>query len=347
MALLSPGETRLALDTNILWQWNGSSWVALSGQNTNVSDAGRSVLINGNFDIWQRGTSANASTNTRTFLPDRWSFNPGSGTASLTQITPSSSTFMTPYGLQVSMSSISSSGSKPLLEQRVEHYETFSGQTVTLSFWARITSGTATITGQVVQYSGVSGFISKCPNGGVLNGSQNQCTWTGTAQTVTTSWQRFTQTFTLGNVSAGGGSPGGTDYLAADLVFPLNTWFTMQVAQVQLEAGSSATAFDFRPVAEEMLLCMRYYEAYNSSAAGDNTSFYVNNGTNYTFKRSIAFRVPKRAAPTITLTNITNSLVGTPTVSSSSIYGFTESRGTSTGAGVAMMTTNWTANAEL
>lgn len=345
-ALLTPGETRLAKDTNILWQWNGSSWVALSGSNTNVSDAGRNALINGSFDIWQRGTSANVAANTRTFLADRWSLNTGNGTATMSQVTLQPPSVTARYAAQIQMSAVSSSGSNPLLEQRIEHYETFSGQTVTLSFWARVTSGSATVNGQVVQNAGATGYIASCPNGGILNGSMNQCTWTGSAQTLTTTWQRFTQTFTLGDVSAGGGSPGGTDYLAADLVFPLNNYFTVQVAQVQLEAGASATAFDYRPVAEEMLLCMRYYEAYTSGAAGDNVSYYTSTNTSYTFERSIAFRVVKRATPTVTLTNITNSLVGMPSVANTSIHGFTESRGTSTGTGVALMSTDWTANAE-
>lgn len=344
-ALLTPGETRLAKDTNILWQWNGSSWVALSGQNTNVADAGRNALINGNFDIWQRGTSANVAANTWTYLADRWTFNPGGGAASLSRVGAQSPSFTARYALQIAMSAVSSSGSNPMLEQRVEHYETFSGQTVTLSFWARVTSGSATVTGQLVQTDSGSGGIKVCS--GTLSGDYKTCTYTGTAQALTTAWQRFTQTFTLSDVSAGGGSPNGATYLAADLLFPLNTWFTVQVAQVQLEGGSNATAFDYRPFVEEMLLCMRYYEVYSSGAAGDNTSYYVSTGTSYTFKRSIAFRVPKRAAPTVTLTNITNSLVGTPSVSSSSIYGFIESRGTPTGTGVALMATNWTANAEL
>jgi hypothetical protein len=75
---------------------------------------------------------------------------------------------------------------------------------------------------------------------------------------------------------------------------------TFYITGVQLEKGSTATSFDYRPYGTELQLCQRYYEVvnwqhdYNSASTGAVqfliTSCYVQ---------------PKRATPTVTI-------VGTP-----------------------------------
>lgn len=76
--------------------------------------------------------------------------------------------------------------------------------------------------------------------------------------------------------------------------------------RVQLELGSSATAFEWRPISVEMLMCLRYYEkSYELSvapgAAAAVSPIIFNYVTNSGFdKRTFMYNSRKRAAPTLT-----------------------------------------------
>jgi hypothetical protein len=82
---------------------------------------------------------------------------------------------------------------------------------------------------------------------------------------------------------------------------------TFYITGVQLEKGSTATSFDYRPYGTELALCQRYFEKSVSidTAILTNTvaTFYGNmqssiaNGIWYL---TIPFKVTKRAAPTVT-----------------------------------------------
>ena len=137
------------------------------------------------------------------------------------------------------------------------------------------------------------------------------------------------------------------------------TWY---VTGVQLEKGSTATSFDYRPYGTELFLCQRYYEtsAYpdvtftvNSTRAG--ICFVGATGNSSGFN----FLVPKRSnSPTVTLYSRNNtsgavSLVTTGadiTGSAASAIGGTGFRAISLGSGQtagAGIESGWTASAEL
>jgi hypothetical protein len=74
---------------------------------------------------------------------------------------------------------------------------------------------------------------------------------------------------------------------------------TWTIGNPQLEAGSVATSFDYRPYGTELALCQRYYELMNSSLdAAFNTSV---TSTNYA---TWLFKVEKRITPTIAQTGL-------------------------------------------
>ena len=70
---------------------------------------------------------------------------------------------------------------------------------------------------------------------------------------------------------------------------------------VQLEKGSTATSFDYRPYGTELALCQRYYEItyYN----GNTTAFESYFLTSTFAKNNWFFAVTKRAKPTVALVN--------------------------------------------
>ena len=79
---------------------------------------------------------------------------------------------------------------------------------------------------------------------------------------------------------------------------------TFYVTGVQLEKGSTATSFDYRPYGTELMLCQRYYSKMSASSGGPYTAFAsgfsgASNAASLYFK----YPVQMRAAPTLTLSN--------------------------------------------
>ena len=85
---------------------------------------------------------------------------------------------------------------------------------------------------------------------------------------------------------------------AVSVIGTLNaTWY---ITGVQLEKGSTATSFDYRPYGTELQLCQRYYEvAFEGLAAATNVmlgSYAVSPGGS---AGSVWFKQTKRAIPTV------------------------------------------------
>ena len=77
---------------------------------------------------------------------------------------------------------------------------------------------------------------------------------------------------------------------------------TFYITGVQLEKGSTATSFDYRPYGTELQLCQRYYEKFSAQIA---PSAYVSVRTG-AFYGYVGWQVPKRTGPTITLNGTFN-----------------------------------------
>ena len=207
----------------------------------------KNAIINGNFDIWQRGTSVTGQTSDQ-YLADRWyfvdsgatySYQQGSFTVGQTDV-PNNPKYFANL-------TITGAEDSARLEQRIEDVYTFAGETVTLSFYAKYTSNAPTdFAVQIFQYFG-------------SGGSTSVLTTAATGQTLTTSWQKFTYTISVPSIS--GKTVGSESYLTIRPVINTNNeTFDYQLAQVQVEKGSVATDFEVRPIGEELALCHRYFQ---------------------------------------------------------------------------------------
>jgi hypothetical protein len=139
------------------------------------------------------------------------------------------------------------------------------GQTVSVSFYARAGSNYSGATNSLLVYVGTGSGTDQG-----LNSFIGQ-TWTsqvfnliGTA-TLTTSWQRFTFNFAV---------PAGTNEITPYVTqVPLGTAGAndfFDITGVQLEAGSTATDFERRPIGTELALCQRYFQSYGGLSSTDN-----------------------------------------------------------------------------
>jgi hypothetical protein len=251
--------------------------------------AGKNKIINGDFGVWQRGTSFSNPLDS-TFSADRWkNFHNGTGaTRTISQQTftpgtapasPYEGTFFLRYAISVA----GSGNTYNIFDQNIENVRTFAGQTVTLSFWAKAdASRTVAVNFYQAFGSGGSGDVSVT--------AQNA--------SVTTSWQRFTLTYAIPSVS--GKTIGTNSFLALRFTQPGGVTMTLDYWGVQLEQGSTATAFQTATgsIQGELAACQRYYVR---SGGTSSSQWMATAGISQsTTKASIAWQLPvtMRVAPT-------------------------------------------------
>ena len=250
----------------------------------------RNRIINGNFDVWQRGTSF-SSPAIGAYTADRWLvFYDGSGatrTISRQSFTPGQTDVPNEpkYFLRFAQSVAGSGSTLNSLDQRIEGVRPFAGQQVTLSFWAKAAANTTMPSVQLLQSFGVGG-------------SSPVYTTVVSNVAVTTSWQRFSYQVNVPSIS--GKTIGTPDSLVLILTMPLNATFTVDIAQVQLEPGSVATPFEQRPIGTELALCQRYFQLFGAGTSGQEE-------TATSFSITGAFSQPMRASATAVLIGSTYS----------------------------------------
>ena len=250
--------------------------------------ATKNLIINGGFDVWQRGTSLSITTSNFR-IADRWVTYPGSsgsGTASRQSFTLGQTDVPGEPNYYLRMDMTGAASSAPNIQHRIEDVRTAAGQEVTLSFYAKCGSGTVVVEPIIRQYFGTGGSPSSSVD------------ITPDDITLTTSWQRFTRTFTMGSLS---GKTLGTDnmhQIQIRLQLPTSATYTVDIAQVQFETAATATPFEHRSYGEELSLCQRYYaELPCFSGPGTGTTDTRGYG---------AHVVQMRTAPTLGLTGVMN-----------------------------------------
>jgi len=273
--------------TNLSVGTDGQTLVANSanasglGWNQNFA-AGKNKIINGDFGVWQRGTSFTA---TNIYCADRFRNDyDGSGTRTTTQqsFTPGSapvSGYEAQYYLQV-VQAATSGQTYSSNSYRGEDVRTYAGQTVTVSFWAKADAARQ-IGVDTIQFFGSGG----------------SATVSTTIQYVTlsTSWTRYALTFSIPSIT--GKTIGSGNFWQVDFLYTLNTAQTISLWGLQVEAGSVATAFQTATgtLQGELQACQRYYERLTAAAAYERFGNGFANTTT-TGNIDVFFKVPKRAA---------------------------------------------------
>jgi hypothetical protein len=235
---------------------------------SNIADefsAGKNKIINGDFGIWQRGTTFNSIAN-GAVSADRWKIGrDGTNTINVTQqtFTPGAAPVSGYEGQFFMRSSIASTGTLTFLQvsQCIEDVRTFAGQTVTVSFWAK---GSATATGLIYGGQNFGSGGSSLVEFGFPDFS------------LTTSWQRFSVQLTVPSVS--GKTIGTSSFLEIYFRGGLTAnGSTFDIWGVQVEAGSTATPFQTATGTKqgELAACQRYY--YRATAT--NIYSFFSNGT--------------------------------------------------------------------
>ena len=245
----------------------------------NLIGAGRrNLIINGDFQVSQRGdySSATAATNSAYYL-DRFKM-----AISLATATVQHNEVVLPNGVKtMAMKVAATSDSSGYLGVRhvIEDFRVLSGQVVTASMWVRTTLKDLTF-----RHDSTTNFGDTiAPDG---------------------EWHYHTATYQMPTITAAGTGANQTTLAIINYIDGVGGAGTtngqyFEVAQVQLELGKVATPFEHRSYGEELALCQRYFETIkdNKDMICVATSF-----SDQAAYGSIDYKVEKRATPTVTFT---------------------------------------------
>jgi hypothetical protein len=246
---------------------------------TNVSMS-RQAIMNGNFDVWQRGTSFTMTAASATYGPDRWRDSTavdGGTNPTLTRTRqvltagelPGSffSNRLTTNGAGTSLGAGSYFISKQCIEHGVRNLCGLNKK-VTLSFWAKSDIANKKIGINIRQVYGTGGSPTAAEE---INGAS----WT-----LTSTLTKYTHTFTTNTLSGKTFGTAYDDFLEYQFWYAWGTTYkdkvgaagaetyvgagNIDIAQVQLCAGDVALPFQPKSFEEELRACQRYYEkSYN------------------------------------------------------------------------------------
>jgi hypothetical protein len=268
-------------------------------------------IINGAMRVQQRGSGAVSTNNT--FPVDRFFVAQNSSSTWNAQVQadgPTGSGFINSVKFTQTTGQTVSAGNITEFIQRIEGnnfadlaWGTAGAQPVTLSFWVKSSlTGTFGVSfiNSAYNRSYVASYTINSANTWEFKtisiaGDQSGTWLTDTGIGLNVGWDLGVgSTF---STSAGSWSAGDYEGLTGGVKLAATTGATWSITGVQLEKGSTATSFDYRPYGTELMLCQRYLPAVNStgtaSAIGPASASSATNAL-----VSVAFPVQTRVAPT-------------------------------------------------
>ena len=321
---VAPTLTASGDDTNIGFKLvaKGTGEITAKVNGSDVFNASsnfgfKNRLINGAMVIDQRnaGASVTIPANAYTYDIDRW-FGVGNQ-ASKFSLQQNAGSVTPPAGFSNYLGATSLSAYSVIstdyltLGQAIEGFNfadmawgTANAQTVTLSFWVR-SSLTGTF-GGVIQNSAQSraypfsytiSSANTWEQKTITIAGDTTGTWVGATNGI---GARIFWSLGSGSVQSGtaGAWVGGAPYSVTGATSVVGTnGATFYITGVQLEKGSTATSFDYRPYGTELALCLRYYWQAATGTSQELTVGWYYSTTQISLVMNMP--VPMRTGPTL------------------------------------------------
>lgn len=303
---------------------------------------GYNYIINGNFDIWQRGTS---QTTSGYGSADRWACDNYGTTNTASQQSFTLGQTNVPdnpkYYMRHVVNSVAGVNNHCVMIQRIEHVKTLAGKTATLSFWAKAGSN-KNIAIEFFQTFGTGGTPSSFVPG---IGPQ--------LVALTTSWKKYTVTVDIPSIAGKTLGTDGNDCLIVYFWFDAGSTYATRAANLGQQSGTFDIAnislvegdIDVKPIprsyGEGLALCQRYYEVGSGET---NFPFHPVAATTYKTESNCfySFKVTKRTVPTISYTTL--NMTGVSYIAGLSGIRF---MGTANMSGAGLVVSGFMADAEL
>ena len=238
------------------------------GTSEQVLSGRRNLIINGDFQVSQRGnytTATNVSNGS--YVLDRWKVEFTAGAFTLQKNTGYPHTDSSTQRIVCTASGTGLFSAKQIIEEK------YRGQVLTVSAWVK----------------------SNTPNARIMvnnNGWFSVATHSGSGN-----WEKLTATFMVSTadvrVEVSSALCGGDGFTSV----AMTAGDYIETSQVQLELGSVATPFEHRSYGEELALCQRYYYDHTHSEFIRNLSAYSSTGA---YTDQVTFPVTMRSTPSIT-----------------------------------------------
>jgi hypothetical protein len=315
-------DSSYASTLNVASKMNFTSGMQIGGQDTTFGN--RNKIINGAMQIAQRNTSVSSVSSSGYYAADRMSLYFGSSSnfvVTVSQASDGPAGFTTCHKVQTTTANTTIGTNEYcgnlyyVVENRdIQDFAwgTASAKPVTVSFWVKSnktgtygfspyisTGGSYYVVTKTYTINAADTWEYKTitlppfttttipnDNAGALSLYWNIRCGTGyTSGTAATNWSTYTTTnWSVGHTVQFGTST--ADYIS--------------ITGIQLEKGSVATPFEFRPYAQELGLCQRYYEVMTFPSGSGGIP--VTLGQSYQSRKVIGpfcFKVDKRAAPSV------------------------------------------------
>lgn len=271
----------------------GQPVVSLTTELFNILSSFKNGFINGNFQLWQRGTSAKTCTAAaKTWRADRWFARPAGAAINYSQSTS------VPTGAIAAYSALLTGAASVTtvdFGQRIESSDAFTSwrRERTFSAWIYNDSGSA-ITPKL-QINTPSAADDYATNTNRLDATLQAC--------ASGAWTQVSYTFdgsTLTNISNGAEIviqlPSGTLSTSGKSVY---------ITQIQCEPGSVVTAQEPRLITHELQLCQRY--ALKLGGTNGQVVGFAGDATNLDNKGILTYPTTMRIKPVFDGNNSTTA----------------------------------------
>jgi hypothetical protein len=209
------------------------------------------AIINGAFEIWQRGASFTSASGTFfPFTADRNKSYTDGGAVTVSRVLATLNDIVAiGYGEPQYYFRFDKTGSGGTLSSPIVNYvedvRTLANQTVTLSFWAKANAATSGVA-RITQFFGTGGSTAAFVESSSIS--------------ITTGWARYSVTLTMPSLAGKTLGPGSGLEIQPFRIEGSGT-HTIDFWGLQLEAGSTATPFrrNANSLQGELAACQRYY----------------------------------------------------------------------------------------
>lgn len=281
-------------------------------------------IINGGMTIAQRATSVSAFSGGGYQTLDRWNLFQNLGAMNIAQSSTAPTGFNNSMQFTVSTAASQSSSSTSVVtpNQSIEGFNTAD------LMWG--TANAKSITVSVWVYSNLVGQYAIW----IRNSAADRYYTTPFTITTANTWQQISVTIPgdtsgtwVGATNGIGATVGICLAAGSSRVGTANTWSgsptygvtgqvdwqatasnTFYFTGFQLEVGTVATSFDYRPYGTELALCQRYYYLHAKSSAGEDSPIgygsYTNSGAGV--RTYVSFPTTMRTAPSIVCSSVAN-----------------------------------------
>ena len=251
----------------------------------------RNIIINGDMSVSQRTTSTSGVSTTGQFVLDRWKLNVdsmGAWTISQSTDVPTGQGFASSMKWDCTTADASPSADDNIqLQQRFEGQNlqylkkgTSSAESTTLSFWVK-SNKTGTYVCELRDKDNSNRHINKSYTiSSADTWEKKTITFAGdTTGTLTNDnstsidlnfWLAAGSTYTSGSLQTSWGASTSANRAVGQVNLADSTSNEWYITGVQLEAGTTASDFEFLPHDVNFQRCLRYYEAMGITTGGRN-----------------------------------------------------------------------------